>query len=463
MLIENHESAQGKRQRARPKERQEGLVGTVARFTGDLVASIDDGTASRVACPKAAPRFTNLPVGYRTFMSVYRAFLGLGLIEVVTKGSWQRIPEFGPQAGQGKTERIKATDAFIALVRRHGIAAGSAAEHFPQKGRPAPLELRAGSLRLHGEKVRGRLMPIAADETTRRLRGEVEELNDFLAGVRIDGAELTGWTRIFNEGDQEGFAWDRGGRLYARPNGSYQARSKEERLRLTLDGEPVVEIDIRCSHLALVYALMGKSLAEEMRVYDDDGYWTVADPYGIGELPRSVVKAWITSTLGAGARPTRWPRGLSDELKREEGIDLAAFPIRDIQVSILSKHPVLQDLSGITWAKLQLIESEVILRTMLRLKRNHGIPALPVHDSLIVTRQAWWVAFMMLQEELKTATGQTPMRPKITPPMSELPGLHGTRYAHAISQFWHVPAQQEARALVEEFEEADLGIDSLDF
>ena len=56
--------------------------------------------------------------------------VGLGLVEVVTRGGYQRFPEFGPKAGLGRTERIRATDAFVRLVRGHGIAPGSAARHF---------------------------------------------------------------------------------------------------------------------------------------------------------------------------------------------------------------------------------------------------------------------------------------------------------------------------------------------
>ena len=58
----------------------------------------------------------------------------------------------------------------------------------------------------------------------------------------------------------------------------------------------------------------------------------------------------------------------------------------------MNRHPVLRDLTGITSAKLQFVESKAIVATMLRLKRDHDIPALPVHDSLIVPRSAYHVA-----------------------------------------------------------------------
>jgi hypothetical protein len=277
-------------------------------------------------------------------------------------------------------------------------------------------------------------MRIQENETTRQLKAEIEELNDFIAKVRVEGEgiQFTGWTRIFNEGDQKGFAWDRGGRLYARPQGSYQELSKDERLKLTIDGERVVEIDIRCSHLSIVYGLKGISPYQHFRSYGDDGYWTLADPYLIGDLPRAVVKAWVTITLGAGKPPRRWSKKAIERLT-EEQVDLKAYDVKQVGAAVLERHPVLADLGDISWAKLQFIESQVIVRTMLRLKREHAIPALPVHDSLIVPRQAWWVAGRMLQEVYEAVLGHKPMVPKLTPPMDELPGPLSTRYAYLLA------------------------------
>ena len=42
-----------------------------------------------------------------------------------------------------------------------------------------------------------------------------------------------------------------------------------ERGQLRLDGEAVVEIDIRASHLHIVYALRGQSLAQHVREFDE--------------------------------------------------------------------------------------------------------------------------------------------------------------------------------------------------
>jgi hypothetical protein len=143
-VMETHE---GKRRRSRSEEQRKDLVDTIGRFAGDLAASIEEGgTRTLIACPKSANRFTDLPVGFRTFRAVHAAFLGLGLIELVTKGSWARIPEFGPSAGRGKTERIRASEAQDrADPGQRGLrrAASRAPDHRGGRRRALPQEDQA--------------------------------------------------------------------------------------------------------------------------------------------------------------------------------------------------------------------------------------------------------------------------------------------------------------------------------
>lgn len=433
-MIDDYERSQGSRQRARSVKAQAELVRTVGSFAGDLVAAVDLGERPPVPCPKDRNAFTNLPVNYRAFRATYETFVARGLITVAANGWWRKSPFGGRGGGRGETERVRPTEAFVSLVRDHGIAHGTAGQHFPRRAKPAPLGLRSGSVWVYGEKLRGQQMAVPrGDLVARQLAAEIRELNDFATGFTLgsrrksstseevrgangDGSpvEFSGWTRIFNEGKRDGYGWDRGGRLYAKPENSYQSLSKEERLRLTIDGKPVVEIDICASHLSLVYALRGISPGERFRRLAADGRtWSAIDPYAIGDLPRPVVKAWITATLGAGKPPKRWPKDAAKDLRESEGIDTRAYSVAAVQAAVLQEHSVLADLEGISWATLQFLESRAIVGAMLRLKREHGIPALPVHDSLIVPRAAGEVAKGVLVDELRAVTGHEPIPPKI--------------------------------------------------
>ena len=438
--VETWEESQGTRKRARRAKDWDSFVDAVGRFTGDLAASIGaGGKCSPVACPKAAGAFGAQSFGYDTFMGVYRAFGDLGLIEVVSPGWYARSPEFGPKAGRGELERIRATDALADLLATHGIPLGQADEHFALLTPPPSLSLRESSVRYRDRKLRGASMKVPSTPETRRLAEEVEGLNSFIRGFKLEGVPFTGWTRGFNQGDHEGFAWDLGGRLYAQPAGSYQGLPGEGRLALRIEGEPLVEIDIKASHLALVYALKGLSLREAVRVDFADGTWSEGDPYCIEGLPRKAVKAWITATLGNGKHPTRWAPETARRL-REAVPDWNPRELmcRKVGAAVLARHPVLSDLTGITWGRLQFLESQVIIGAMVRLRDDYGIPALPVHDSLMVPRPVWFTGWEVLGWEVERVTGRRPLRFKTAPGVEKLPSPAIARIED-LSSMWGKP------------------------
>jgi hypothetical protein len=71
---------------------------------------------------------------------------------------------------------------------------------------------------------------------------------------------------------------------------------------------------------------------------------------------------------------------------------------------------------------------------MQRLNREHAIPVLPVHDSIIVPRSAWWCALRVLREELERATGFRPLLPKPSIPFEKLPAPHQTPYWGSVAK-----------------------------
>jgi hypothetical protein len=77
---------------------------------------------------------------------------------------------------------------------------------------------------------------------------------------------------------------------------------------MTINGEPVAEIDIRASYLTIFLSLRGVQLP-------------TGDPYelpGLGPEHRNAVKAWIVATFGNSRPIVRWPKRMvqkSPELK----------------------------------------------------------------------------------------------------------------------------------------------------
>src|SRR6266542_5197101 len=102
----------------------------------------------------------------------------------------------------------------------------------------SPLQKREANVRNgHSRnKVRGNLMDIERTNLSEKLEGEVRELNEFLKRQNIEGGIHHGYVRIFQNGDQPGFNWDLGGRLYSQPSAlSYQQTDRAARLRMTFN------------------------------------------------------------------------------------------------------------------------------------------------------------------------------------------------------------------------------------
>ena len=204
-------------------------------------------------------------------------------------------------------------------------------------------------------------------------------MNDFLGLAEIEGLAFGGLRRIFANGDQPGFDWQWGGRLYSLPGtDAYEVWKGGKMARIGLiriQGEPVAEVDIVASHLTVVYALAGQS------------FDPAADPYDIPGYERESVKTWVRESIGRGSAEGRKGQ-------------------KRLRQAILERHPVLETMlggpDGVSWADCQFHESEILLAAMETLKDAHKVPALPVHDSLVVPQSKADLARDVLREAFRS-------------------------------------------------------------
>jgi hypothetical protein len=247
-------------------------------------------------------------------------------------------------------------------------------------------------------------MRILRTPQTEQLEAEVRELNEFTTSVKFEGGVHQGYRRIFNCGDAATFNWNKGGRLFGVGEESYQRLKKELRWAMRINDEPVVEIDVQASHLTMLYALQGEHLD------------TSHDPYNIEGLPRAVVKAWVTMTLGYDRFHARWSPEVKKELE-EHGLSLKGLSAPVVRERILATHPILKDWpeGRLSCFDLMFLESEAILGTMLTLKRAYSVVCLSVHDSIIVPASAQSVAEEVIKTEYAKAIGVTPSLKLNTP------------------------------------------------
>jgi hypothetical protein len=142
----------------------------------------------------------------------------------------------------------------------------------------------------------------------------VERFNEFWAKHTIDGTMTArtrrdgttytgpiiqrGFRRDFNlcDGPVSEYEWNLGGRIYSLGEASYQRARREDRIKMKIDGQNVVEVDVSAAQLS---ALLGPKRPD-------------GDLYRRGRLaqvPRPIVKTWVTVSIGDGSPLLRWHPG----------------------------------------------------------------------------------------------------------------------------------------------------------
>ena len=228
----------------------------------------------------------------------------------------------------------------------------------------------------------------------------------------IRGGKCSGFYRGFNQGkDPDAFNWNKGGRLYAYGQDSYQSLSGEQRSLITINNEPTVEIDVSASYLTIYHGLLKERIDTQ-----SGGVWerVIIDN-------KEVAKAWINLSLTIGKWLKKWPKSKIREYRTKHGTELDGdYPVRGVQAASLTAFPALYklDTSGLTWAELMFEEAEVVITAMTRLM-DQGVPSLPVFDSIIVPQSQVRLATGELYDAFYKRIGKKP-RLKTE---SELPGV----------------------------------------
>jgi hypothetical protein len=401
----------------------EGLLGDLLRAEGHAHAK---GFVHRSL---HAGSFTGEDVGARAFTELIDRLKALGLIDHTpgfqARSRWEAG---GPEhVSRASASRFRATPQLLELAVQFGIPVNEAKAHFIADLPKHPLQVRRRSRRNeYGQKLKGRRMSFERTPQTDALEADVRELNEFFDGFELREGTHRGFIRSFNNGDVRSFRWDMGGRLYSQGDDNFQLMKEEDRLRMTIDGEPVCEIDIRASYLTIYLGWFNQQL----------DWARDPDPYDLPGVPRDVAKTWFVATFGYHQHLQRWPKEATRVYKERTGRKLGRdFPLKTVRQKALEKFPVLKNWGKQkgTWAQLMYLESGAVVSTMLRLKREHQVPSLSVHDSLIVPVSKRKVAKGLLSEEYARVTKTRPkLETSTAPPMApnEDPNTHNPYKSH---------------------------------
>ena len=401
------------------RSNRRGRSGTekLSRAVGAIVGSVLDGWLRErpyaVFLSRSAAAFTGELVGEAAFRAAESALVGLGLVDQSQAVAFPLRAGWVENAYQRKAARLRPTDALLAEAATHGITVATAPSAFRVEYPATPLVVKPADLvevrvlqTFSAKKAQlspGRLATVERRSVFTGIREDVAAMNQFASEHRFDGCRPPSWKRVFTASVLLNGRWQAQGI-------SYQVLPKAERAALRIDGETVVELDIRASHLTILAALAGASLPE-------------GDPYAVPGIPRNIVKRWVVVTLGNGRCPTRWsPR------TREEEPDVAAWPIKEVAAAVLARLPFLdepaspevakaariagtgsaQQLPRFLSLRLMGIEAEAMTLALRRL-REGGLLGLSVHDSLIVPRRSAATAQRVLEEACQETYGVVPV------------------------------------------------------
>jgi hypothetical protein len=388
------------------------FVRAVEAFVGDLLCTLGRKgyAAAWVYRSVTARSFTpGDPVTFRDFDALRRALAALGLVEEkpAVVMHWSNFGG-GPVAAKRFSTRFGATALLQELATAHGVSPCDADRHFIDGLPEHPLVLKGGSRREpDGYKIPGKVMKFRRQGALVPMEQSIKDLNTFIDQFTIRGGTHRGYIRVFNCGDDPAtYKWNLGGRLYSPGEDSYQQMGSAERLKMTIDGKPVCELDIKASYLTILHAQQRQPLD-----FDNN-----PDPYQLPELtstPRDVVKAFITATFGNGQFPDKWSQKAVRDYKAKTGVRLdKQHPLAQVRDAVANAYPLLADLrqddaEPPIWARLMCLESQALFRTMMALK-DVGVPSLSVHDSLIVPLDNEQRARAMLSDLYRETTGATP-------------------------------------------------------
>ncbi|MBT5819035.1 MAG: hypothetical protein HOI25_11960 [Proteobacteria bacterium] len=392
--------------RKRKNNRGKDALEKFHRATGAVIADLMLGLRrekSPLSYRTLSPAtFNDGPVSYRNFKSIIDTLEGLGWVFKAAEGFYRR-----ETISSGRATRYGINTLLLEKAANFEITPANVDKHFACELPRAPLVLNSAKEKYDWKHALSRYRPFSDKKRvhfevtaeTEKLEAEVTELNEFFSEFKLEGGTHRGYRRIFNLGIPEGYRWNKGGRLYSAGEENYQMLPAAERAQMRINGELVKELDIRASFLTILYAQRCQSLDLS------------TDPYEIEGIPRDVVKQWVVMTLGHDSYHRSWPKEFKDKFFADEGTELQkVHPIKKVRAAVLNRHPVIAKSQNhpTDIFDLMYLESEVMVRAMLQLKRVYGIPSLTVHDSILVRGRDVCAAAEVLSRSFRCVCGAEP-------------------------------------------------------
>ena len=236
---------------------------SLARDTGVVLAAILrpglEGCPVRVGRSPSAPLWNGAHVGQHRFWRLIDALAAAGLVGCRLGVRFTApFDTFG-----GKATVLWPTGDLVALAAAHGVTVATRREDWQADCEALGKPPKVAARRLVECAPLNGIVPLPLDADRDReaaMCEAVERLNAAVAGVEIRGCPGIAFQRRFQH------SLDFGGRHYA-VGGGYQTMPEAERLKITMDGAPVCEVDVAASQLTVLLGLPGRRELPEGDLY----------------------------------------------------------------------------------------------------------------------------------------------------------------------------------------------------
>lgn len=382
-FLDHHERHTGARKRARREQDHQHHLQRIEAIVCNLAhAVLLPPPGGRVAVPlghggKGRSRYDS-PVAGKLLSPTLSLLWDLDFLDVRS-----------PSVVRGEVSSIRVSDWFAGKVLEAGV---SLADFDRRKDE----EVIILSRHTRGSNRTAHRNPIDYADTpeTRKYRDDLRSLNAFLKTAqieflddglepRVDSFDRT-MRRRFTIFSNQKERFDQVGRLFG---GFWQNMKSERRRHIRIGGEATANLDYSSMFTRLAYAELGVP-APAGDLYAIPGF----------EKYRSGIKLAMNCFLFDGGPRRKWPSelgiGVGDDLCAETDSDCEAAryearlpegaTVASTKTAILSVHPILERAWGRRLGyRLMFKESEIMMRALAELAAQN-VPALCLHDGLIV-------------------------------------------------------------------------------
>ena len=321
----------------------------------------------------------------------YAVTVALFARTIESLGWIERLRGYSPELGKGSKDRDVLKQPLFTWLKKSGLSPDLVYKVRPRT--TVTVRDDAEKVRINPDaKLKKKLEPYEA---------QVEQINEALEAhsldILLDSAGLKGLNARLRERASKkrddpadaalflekkflrrqfiGRDLKKGGRFYG---GWWLNIPKEYRSKITVDGRLTCELDYKCQHLELLYALRARGKKPQLQ-----------DLYEIPGLPvelRDDLKEIFLMLLNNPSREKAFS-ALKRRVKRGELLASNELGMKHVVDSFVDFHaPIKRSFFTQAGVWLQGKDSELMTNVLLRVINELKTVALPVHDSIIIDR-----------------------------------------------------------------------------